>query len=73
MMDSPGSEFGEGMQRSRPGVRGQRLKVGDEISRRDTCEGLMRTAGTAVAGGQCNRFEGRKGRKSHSIYHRDVD
>lgn len=49
MMDSLRSEFGAGMQRSRPRWEGgQRVKVGDQVSRRDTCEGLM---GTAVAGG----------------------
>lgn len=59
MMDSLGSEFGKGTQRSHPGVKGERLEVRYKVTRRDTCKDLMRTAGTAVAG-QCNRSEGGK-------------
>lgn len=48
-----GSEFREGRPRRRPGGRVERPKVG----RRDTCEDVMRTPGTALTAGQCVRFK----------------
>lgn len=50
-------------------VGGQRLKIKVKASRWDTCEGLMRTAGTAVAE-QCKGFkEGPSGEEVSLCHH----